>query len=270
MGDAVQFGGELAVVGLSLHHEALATEPVENVSVGLTLAGTAYPVARRLELERLEGKVRDITARLSGSLAMPTGTFKFANGQASWTSSRRSRSRSRCRKVLVREAADQHPARAGAAPAGVRAEGHFTADVGAKIDFADLDALALTGKIGIDGCKVVKAPPEVLALDGKQPGKQSLVVNVEVPKKLGAAAPRKLARPDHEPDVLSVVDRAGQPGLRSLRRDLAVPGRVDHDHRGQRVLQAPRLGQLRSSRARCARTCSAAASGWARRRSPCR
>ena len=95
----------------------------------------------------------------------------------------------------VREAADQHPARAGAAAARVRAEGHFTADVGAKIDFADLDALALTGKVGIDGCKVVKAPPEVLALDGKQPGKPSLVVNVEVPRKFGAEAPRRPLRP---------------------------------------------------------------------------
>jgi hypothetical protein len=76
--------------------------------------------------------------------------------------------------------------------------GNFTADVGAKIDFADLDALALTGKVGIDGCKVVKAPPEVLALDGKQQGQQSIVVNVEVPKKPGAP-------PSDEPDTMSVI-----------------------------------------------------------------
>ena len=89
---------------------------------------------------------------------------------------------------------------------GFELKGTFTADVGAKIDFADLDALALTGKVGIDGCKVVKAPPEVLALDGKQPGKQSLVVNVEVPRKFGAEAPRKSAASGTvEPDVMSVV-----------------------------------------------------------------
>src|SRR5262245_21460618 len=66
VGDAVRFGGELAIVGLSLHHDSLATDPVENMSLGIKLAGTAYPVARRLELERLEGRIRDITARLSG------------------------------------------------------------------------------------------------------------------------------------------------------------------------------------------------------------
>ena len=37
-------------------------------------------------------------------------------------------------------------------------QGIFAADVGAKIDFANLDDLDLPGKVGIDGCKVVKAP----------------------------------------------------------------------------------------------------------------
>jgi len=205
VGDAVKFGGELAVVGLSLHHEALSTEPLENVSVGLSLAGTAYPVARRLELERLEGKVRDITARLSGSLALPAGTFKFANGRKldvipqialAFTVPKMP-----CAKLLT-----SIPPALVPHLQGFELKGTFTADVGAKIDFADLDALALTGKVGIDGCKVVKAPPEVLALDGKQPGKPSLVVNVEVPRKFGAEAPRKLAASGTiEPDVMSVV-----------------------------------------------------------------
>ena len=211
VGDAVKFGGELAVVGLSLHHEALSTEPLENVSVGLSLAGTAYPVARRLELERLEGKVRDITARLSGSLALPAGTFKFANGRKldvipqialAFTVPKMP-----CAKLLT-----SIPPALVPHLQGFELKGTFTADVGAKIDFADLDALALTGKVGIDGCKVVKAPPEVLALDGKQPGKPSLVVNVEVPRKFGAEAPRKLAASGTiEPDVMSVVIGSDNP-----------------------------------------------------------
>src|SRR4029077_18435011 len=59
-GDAVKFGGELAVVGLSLQHDSLAAAPIENVSLGLTLRGTAYPFARRLELEKAEARVRDL------------------------------------------------------------------------------------------------------------------------------------------------------------------------------------------------------------------
>jgi hypothetical protein len=196
-GDAVRFGGELAVVGLSLHHDSLATEPVMNVSVGMTVAGTAYPTARRLELEKLETRVRDVTARLSGSVALPAGTFKYPNGRKldviPQIALAFSVPRVPCAKLL-----------ASIPPAliphlqGFELKGTFAADVGAKIDFADLDALELTGKVGIDGCKVVKAPPEVVAMDGKQQGQQSLVVNVEVPKKLGAPA-------SSEPEVQSVI-----------------------------------------------------------------
>jgi hypothetical protein len=175
----------------------VAADPVENVSVGLSLAGTAYPTARRLELERLEGKVRDITARLSGSVAMPAGTFKFTNGRKLDVVPQIALAftvpRVPCAKLLT-----SIPSALVPHLQGFELKGNFTADVGAKIDFADLDALALTGKVGIDGCKVVKAPPEVLALDGKQPGKASLVVNVEVPKKLGAP-------PSADPDTLSVI-----------------------------------------------------------------
>src|SRR5262249_18995508 len=51
-----------------------------------------------------------------------------------------------------------------------------------KIDFADLDALDLRGKVGIDGCKVLKAPEGVDALQGPQ----SVVVTVDVPPAPGA------------------------------------------------------------------------------------
>jgi membrane peptidoglycan carboxypeptidase len=66
-------------------------------------------------------------------------------------------------------------------------KGFFEAQVTAKADFADLDALALTGKVGIDGCKVVKAPEIVTALGGQQ----SIIVNVEVPERPGGAAGQK-------------------------------------------------------------------------------
>jgi hypothetical protein len=196
-GDAVRFGGELAVVGLSLQHDSLSSEPVENLSLGITLAGTAYPTARRLELERLEGKVRDITARLSGSVALPPGTFKFANGRKLDVIPQIALSFS-VPKVSCAKLLDSIPPALVPHLQGFVMKGDFTADVGAKIDFADLDGLALTGKVGIDGCKVLKAPPEVMALDGKQPGKESLVVFVEVPKKLGAPV-----TPD--PEMLSVI-----------------------------------------------------------------
>ena len=163
-GGSDPFGGDLAVVGLSLQHEALAAVPVENVSLGLSVAGTAYPIARRLELERAEARVRDFTARLSGSFAMPPERSSSPTARR-WT----------CPEIELTFTVPKMPCAkllASIPPAlvpqlqGFVMQGTFDADVGAKIDFANLEALELRGKVGIDGCKVLKAPAEVTALAG--------------------------------------------------------------------------------------------------------
>jgi hypothetical protein len=192
-GEAVKFAGELAVVGLSLEHAGLALLPVENVSLGLSLAGTVFPFARRLELDKAEARVRDLTARLSGKVAMPAGTYRFTNGKSldvvPAIDLRLTVPKVACAKLLT-----SIPGALVPRLDGFVMQGDFQADVGVKIDFANLDALELNGKVGIDGCKVLKAPPDVLALAGPD----SLVVNVEVPKPLGAQNP-------NEPELVSVI-----------------------------------------------------------------
>jgi hypothetical protein len=181
VGDAVSFGGEMAMVGLSLQSDALAVDPVENVSLGVTLRGTVYPAARRLELERAEARVRDVTARLSGHIALPAGTFKFTNGKTLSVvpdiDLHFSVPRVACSKLLT-----SIPPALVPRLQGFVLQGFFGAEVGFKADFAHLDDLDLTGKVGIDGCKVVKAPEDIAALANPQ----TLVVNVEVPKLPGS------------------------------------------------------------------------------------
>ncbi len=182
VGDAVSFGGELAIVGLSLQSDALAADPVENVSLGVSLRGTVYPLARRLELERAEARVRDVTARLSGHVALPAGTFKFTNGKALSVvpdiDLHFSVPRVSCSKLL-----SSIPPALVPRLQGFVLQGFFAADVGFKANFANLDDdLDLTGKVGIDGCKVVKAPDDVKALANPE----TLVINVEVPKLPGS------------------------------------------------------------------------------------
>jgi hypothetical protein len=182
VGDAVSFGGELAMVGLSLQSDALAADPVENVSVGVSLRGTVYPLARRLELERAEARVRDVTARLSGHVALPAGTFKFTNGKTLSVvpdiDLHFSVPRVACSKLL-----SSIPPALVPRLQGFVLQGFFAADVGFKANFANLDDdLDLTGKVGIDGCKVVKAPDDVKALANPE----TLVINVEVPKLPGS------------------------------------------------------------------------------------
>jgi hypothetical protein len=192
LGDAVKFGGELAMVGLSLQSDALAADPVQNVSLGINLHGTVYPLARRLELERAEARVRDVTARLTGHIAMPAGTFHFTNGKSLSVvpdiDLHFSVPRVACAKLLT-----SIPSALVPRLQGFVMQGFFGADVGVKIDFAHLDELDLSGKVGIDGCKVVKAPEDVTALARPE----TLVINVDVPKLPGS--------PPGETDTIPVV-----------------------------------------------------------------
>jgi hypothetical protein len=175
-GGVVRFGGDLAAVGVSIQNDALATDPVENVSVGLSLRGTVNPEQRRVELEKLEARVRDLTARLSGTIELPKGTYKFQNGRKLGFVPKVDLTFSVPRLPCAKLLSSIPPALAPRLQEFVM-KGVFEAQVTAKADFADLDALALNGKVGIDGCKVVKAPELVAALGGEQ----SIVINVEVP-----------------------------------------------------------------------------------------
>ena len=74
LGDAVRFGGDLAVTGLSLQHDGLSTSRSRGVA-GLVLGGSAYPERRRVELEMLEGRLRHLVARITGSVELPRGTY---------------------------------------------------------------------------------------------------------------------------------------------------------------------------------------------------
>jgi hypothetical protein len=201
-GAAVKFGGDLAIVGLSMQSEALAVDPVENVSLRLRVQGTAYPIARRLDIDLAEARVRDLVGRVTGHVALPAGTFKFTNGRqldvVPDIELNFSVPKVPCAKLLASVPGPLVPRLQG-----FQLQGMFAADFGLKVDFAHLDALDLHGKVGIDGCKVLKAPPDVTALGEPE----SIVINVEVPKAFGAMPVKAVGATQvtTEPDVLSVV-----------------------------------------------------------------
>jgi hypothetical protein len=184
-GEAVRFNGDLAVAGLSLQHDKLSSAPMEGLSLGVVLRGAAYPARRRIELEILEGRIRALVARVSGSIELPSGSSSLAEG------SRRHLGlqpkidlalnvpRLPCAKLL-----GSLPEALTPNLKGFVLQGFFEAQVGTKIDFSDLEALELRGKVGINGCKVLKAPPAVVALTGAEP----IVQTVEVPVRPGPQA----------------------------------------------------------------------------------
>ncbi|MBN2575444.1 MAG: transglycosylase domain-containing protein [Deltaproteobacteria bacterium] len=175
-GRRVALTGKLDVAGLSISHQKLAAEPVLGAGFTLRFDAAVDRDKRRLNLGFLEGKIGSLTARLAGSVELPAGVFRFKNGRELKVVPKIDLSlrvpRARCAKILASIPAPLVPSLQGFA-----LQGQFEADVHAKIDFADLDALALGGKVGIDGCQVVRAPAEILALAGPE----SLLQTVEVP-----------------------------------------------------------------------------------------
>src|SRR5262249_6831615 len=150
-----------------IQSDAIAADPVENLSVGLAVRGTVNPDQRRIEFEKVEARVRDLTARLSGTIELPRGTYKFQNGRKLGFVPKFDLTFAVPRLPCASLLASIPPALTPRLQEFVM-KGFFEAKVTAKVDFTNLDALELSGKVGIDGCKVVKAPELVTALAGEQ------------------------------------------------------------------------------------------------------
>lgn len=183
---AVRFGGDLQVAGLSLEHPAVASEPIRNLGLSLVLRGTAFPAARRVLIERLEGRMQELRAKLSGFVELAPGTFVFEDGNKLGFLPRMELTlevpKLPCAKVL----ANLPPA---VVPhlQGFVLDGMFGATIETHIDYAHLDELDLKSRIDIDGCRVLKAPDEVKALITGA----SITQRVEVPRAYGSKGPEE-------------------------------------------------------------------------------
>jgi hypothetical protein len=194
-GRRVELSGKLDVAGLSIEHQRLASEPIEDASFTLRFDAAVDRDERRLDLRYLEGKIGSLTARLSGSLDLPVGVFKFKDGRELKVVPKIDLAlkvpRTPCAKILASIPAPLVPKLQGFV-----LQGFFEADVFAKIDFANLEGLDLGGKVGIDGCQVQKAPPEILALSGPE----TITQTVEVPPPPGGGKDSEFMSFDIGPD----------------------------------------------------------------------
>jgi hypothetical protein len=170
------FKGGLDVTGLGLRHDALASEPVTGLNFSLKLDGAVDPAKRRLELGALEGRMRSLTGRLSGAVELGPGRFRFTDGtempMVPVIDLRVEVPKLPCNKLL-----ESIPGPIVPYLQGFVMKGNFEADIRTKIDYKNLDGLELGGKVGIDGCSVLKAPDEVAALGGQE----AITQIVEIP-----------------------------------------------------------------------------------------
>jgi hypothetical protein len=175
-GRRVSFSGKLDVSGLNLLHEKLASEPINDLTLGVHVDGAVDLDRRLLVINEAEGRLGSLAVQMAGSLELAQGKFRFKSGRELHylpkLEARVRVPRIACAKLLA-----SIPAPIVPHLAGFVLQGTFEADLHTKIDLANLDALELGGKVGIDGCRVIKAPAEVTALASSE----VLVQSVEVP-----------------------------------------------------------------------------------------
>jgi Transglycosylase len=167
-GGKLAFAGNLGVAGLNLHHEAVAADPVLGLALGLEVDGSLDLARRRLELTKAAGRTRDLTGILYGVVELREGVFKYTDGRE-LPMLPLIELNFRVPKLDCARLIESIPAPLIPHLQGFVLKGPFEANVFTKIDYTNLEALELGGKVGIDGCKVLKAPDEVTALAGPDP-----------------------------------------------------------------------------------------------------
>lgn len=162
------FRGNFDISGLNLHHEAVSSDPVMGLALNLGVDGSLDLARRRLELTKLEGRSRALTGILSGVVELREGKFRRTDGTEMPFTPFIDLA-FRVPKLSCPQLLESIPGPIIPHLQGFTLAGNFEANVYAKIDYQDLESLDLGGKVGIDGCRVVKAPPEVTALTGPEP-----------------------------------------------------------------------------------------------------
>ncbi|MBC8131632.1 MAG: transglycosylase domain-containing protein [Deltaproteobacteria bacterium] len=174
---AIRFGGDMQVAGLSIHHAGLATDPVMGIDLGLVLRGTAFRATKRVAIDRLEARIDELEGKLSGFVELAPGSFTFADGNKLGFLPRLELTlevpKLPCEKALASLPPTMVPQLQGFVM-----QGTFGAEITARVDYAQLEGLELKGKVGIDGCRVLKVPPSVKALVSGA----SVAQSVEVPR----------------------------------------------------------------------------------------
>jgi hypothetical protein len=178
--DRVSFASSLEVIGLNIHHEKLSSEPIYGLGFGLALDATVFPERRRVEIARFEGRIRDLVGKISGSVELAPGTFQYADG-TTMPSLPKIELQVKVPRIPCAKLLSSIPPQAIPRLEGFAMTGSFEANLHTRIDYANLEAVELGGKVAIDGCKVTKAPEEIAKLAGPE----SIIQIVDVPPKLG-------------------------------------------------------------------------------------
>jgi hypothetical protein len=167
----VVFDGKFRLDGLSVFHPMLATKPVQDIEVDGDVEGHFDRATRTLTVTRGELTSRDLAFRIDGFISLPGGLEPgaTANGPgpavattaaapgAPTTEVRRERPRLAAHLVVppvpCQSLLEAVPDAMVPYLEGFSLRGTFEADVRTAIDWANLEATVLDGKVDIFGCR---------------------------------------------------------------------------------------------------------------------
>ncbi len=159
----IRITGGIGVVGLNVFHEGLAAEPVVGMNLSTELKATFAPATHTVSIEKLWGQIGNLQAQVHGSVQMLPEPFEFDDRESlPWTP--KIDLVFEVPKVSCTHLLSSFPGAILPTLKGFQMTGQFETHLETHIDFQNLEALELKGKVGIDGCKVVTAPEHVAAL----------------------------------------------------------------------------------------------------------
>jgi hypothetical protein len=151
-GEVLSYDGHVDIAGLSVYHPWLAQKPLKDLTVTGAVRGRYATDARVFELDTAAVTYRGIEARLEGYAAFAGGH----EGDGALRPKRRLRARLIVPPVPCSKALAALPRELTPKLQGFRLAGKFDTDLTVDIDWQNLEALELTGSVGIDGCRVLK------------------------------------------------------------------------------------------------------------------
>jgi len=164
-GGRATWSGGFGVSGLNLSHPLLASRPVRDIDVGGDVSGWFDQSTRTLTIERAAFRSRGVDYKLAGTARMPGGLEPGGARRAAWhVGGRFEIPPLPCQKMLDGIPAELIPYLDGAVLTGT-----FDTSLHVDIDWADLDATELSGRVGINGCRVRKMPEQSDARRLKEP-----------------------------------------------------------------------------------------------------
>ncbi len=148
----IRVEGELGLAGMNIEHRVLAGDTVRDIGFDLDVRAEVDPAARRLTIERARMQRNGVVVELSGEFVHPA-----VKAQRRYQAAVRVPPVS-CQAVLQAIPVELVPSLQGFALSGT-----FELDVRTDIDFRDLDALRLDGKVGLWNCRATAVPSRVSA-----------------------------------------------------------------------------------------------------------